>query len=299
MFTSIVRRLNKLITGSKKHNDRADSISPAGIPLPPEHRIPVFAIGCGRSGTHFIARLMENDTRIASYHADTVDAANADSFLRYCTWNNLPVDLEGFLRHRNRLVDGSAALGRVYFEANTYLSLNLLTLFDRFHAKFVYLVRRPEDTVNSHYVKRWYEETVAKSDLGLSLGYQYDVKSPHHFFGRIVPNGREFQRWQSLTRIGKIAWMWNVLNMAILRQLEKLPYKQYVVQKLEDVDHVRYLEIHSFIGGSFPLSEEKFEEIRRVKPGKGRTHRLANTWSELEREEFLFETKQARDLLGY
>lgn len=265
----------------------------------PEKQLITFAVGCGRSGTHFIARLMEHDSRIVSYHLDTIGDTIADSFLTYCEWNNIPVDKEGFFHKRKCLIDNAALSGKVYFEANPYLSFSVVSIFQRFRAKFIYMVRRPEDTVNSHYVKGWYEETPIKADVKLNLGFQYGMKKANHFFGRIVPHGQEFLRWKKLTRIGKIAWMWNTINLEIVRQLKELPKEHYIMVKLEELDYDYYLKVHSFVGGRSPLTEQEFEKIRKAKPGRGLKKLSHTTWSEQERQEVLSETKRARKILGY
>jgi hypothetical protein len=303
MFRSLIKHLKQHGTGGSKKSMEAGTslegnMEPETFSSAAERRS-AFAVGCSRSGTHFVARLFASDPQVESYHMDDIGAAVGDSFLQFCAWNKLPVDLEGFFQKRQSSIGKTTMMGRVYFEANPYLSLSIVPLFERFGARFVYMVRTPEDTVNSHYVKGWYKETPVKSNLELSLGYQYEFKYAHHFFGRFVPHGEQFLRWLSLTRIGKIAWMWNRVNLEILRQLENLPADQCLSLRLEELDYGKYLGLCSFIDASSHLSEMDFQEIRHARPGKGPSRRTTRDWSELEREEFLFETKEARDLLGY
>lgn len=298
-----IKQLKRLVgAGSKKDMDAkpffSGKVGPQALSSSTERK-PVFAVGCGRSGTHFVARLLSRDSQIESYHMDNIGAPVGDSFLQYCAWNRLPVDLEGFFHKRESLINEARTMGRTYVEANPYLSFSIKPLFHRFRSRFLFVIRRPEATVNSHYVKGWYENPLVRSDLRLSLGFQYDLKGPHHFFGRFVPHGREFARWQRLTQIGKIAWMWNAFNLKIYHQLEQLPDEQHVVVKLEELDYARYLRVCSFVGSSSPVSEEDFDQLRRARPGQGLTHRTPDTWSEQERQEFELETKQAREMLGY
>jgi hypothetical protein len=276
---------------------------PASAPIPSvrlsEPREPVFALGTGRSGTHFMARLMQEDPVIDSYHLDTLNQQIADSFVCYCAWNNLPVDLEGFLASRQHLVDKAVKAGKLYFESNPYLALSATVLFERLHSRFIFIVRKPEDVVNSHYIKGWYQQQPVQADPDLSLGFQYSMDRPNHFFGRITPRGEAFERWCNLTQIGKIAWMWNTINMEILRQLEYLPQQQYRIVRLQELDYACYRDLHEFTGGLVPMSEQRFEEIRQARPGKGPKHRTADTWTTQEWEEFLQETAQARAIFGF
>ncbi|QTA90027.1 hypothetical protein [Desulfonema magnum] len=258
---------------------------------------PVFAIGTGRCGTHFIARLMEEDHMIASFHTDTVGGMIGDSFLQYCLWNRLPIDLYGFLAKRQELTNSSTSLKKVYFEANPYLSLAIPILYDQFKAKFIFMIRNPRDTVKSHYNKGWYRVAPLKENLDLSLGYQYHHDAPNKFFGRIVPHRQEFSRWLSLTQIGKIAWMWNTINLEIKNKLNQIPQEQYMIVKLEQIDYNMYSSLHSFIGGLLPFSKKKFEKIKKVKPGKGK--KRSYTWNKQEENEFISETQKARDFFKY
>lgn len=303
MLKKFLTKMHKLSFRSKRHHrDETQKLEtrreafyePFSSPPPP-----VFAVGTGRCGTHFLARLLERDPRIVAYHTDNIRKSVGDSFLRYCLWNNLPVDMEGFFSQRQHLIDTATDAGKVYFESNAFLSSVIVDLFKRFQAKFVYMIRQPEDVVNSHYVKGWYQTTPVKAKQELSLGFQYDLQEPQHFFSRIVPHGEEFLRWQKLTRIGKISWMWNTINVMILHQLDQLPKDQYLMARLEDVDYIRYCHIHQFVGGVSPISSEKFDSIRKARPGKGPRQRRSETWSEQERQEFLAQTQEARALLHY
>ena len=53
-----------------------------------------LTIGTGRCGTPFIYQIMEKEPEVASSHERDPDN---ETFHRYCRWNNLPEDNEGFL----------------------------------------------------------------------------------------------------------------------------------------------------------------------------------------------------------
>jgi len=256
---------------------------------------PAFAVGTGRCGTHFLRDLMEKDPGIAAYHHRSIDS---DAFARYCAWNRLPVDMSPFYDARRAWIDEVRSSGLLYFESEPYLSLSIVPLYERFGARFVFVVRRPEDVVNSLFVKGWYAEEFYKADADLAPGYAPGLRG-NHVFGRIVPNGEEFRRWSRLTRVGKLAWMWNALNVRTLEQLREIPEEQSVTVKLEELGYDCYRRLHAFVGGRQPMSEQEFDRIRNSKPGKGRNHRTADVWSERERREFEAETEEGRRLLGY
>lgn len=300
----IFRRVKKLLSlkrviGKNRPGSFFKRDGKKNKPLTVEERVPVFVVGCGRSGTHFISDLMKNNPRIASFHLDDVGSVVADSFVEYCLWNDLPVDMEGFLLSRKNLIDSAGDEGRIYFEANPYLALSVIPLFERFQAKFIFIARKPEDTVNSHFIKGWYQDIPIISDADLAVGFQYDLKKPNHFFGRIVPRGKEYLRWIELTQIGRIAWMWNMINAKIVEQLDLLPDKLFLKVKLEELNYDQYLKINDFVGDFPPISEKEFARLRVRRPGKGPSHRTVSSWTQQETREFLEETKKARSLLGY
>lgn len=299
----LARRARLLVDGPKPRPPSAivDALQRGASPATDDAlqtSTPTFCVGMGRSGTHFIQRVMEPDASLASYHLDNVNDSVGDAFVCYCAWNDLPVDLAGFVHGRRVLVGDALAAGRRYIEANPYLALSVSTLRAGLHAQFIYVVRSPEAVVNSHYIKGWYAEAPTYGDASLSLGYQYDADRGNHFFGRVVPRGSEHERWRALTQIGRIAWVWNAYNQRILDQLEALPAGSYRQVRIEEVDYPVYRELHAFAGGRRPLTADEFEEIRKARPGKGKAHRTPESWSTQERAEFERETAPVRDALG-
>jgi len=236
---------------------------------------------------------MAEDPTIFSCHIETPEA---DSFNEYCAWHELPVDSAAFLETRQQRIDEGAQSGRMYFESNPYLSLSVRLLFERFDARFIHTVRRPEDVVNSHFIKGWYARPMTRSDARLAPGFQTGWQT-NHFFGRMVPTGAEYERWSRLTRIGRLAWMWNTVNLRVAEQTEDLPPERMRMVFLNDVDHEVYLELHAFIGGRQPMSAKQFDRIRSSRPGKAKKHRSPADWSMDETREFLEETAPAREKL--
>lgn len=259
---------------------------------------PAFAVGTGRCGTHFLHALFDRDPAFASFHCDTRGAMLGDSFMVYALWNGLNVDTAGFAEQRRRWVAAARRQGRIYIESNPYLPLLTGILHAAIGARFILLIRRPEDVVNSEYVKGWYREEVIRADPLRAAGIQPDME-PHHFFFRIMPAGEEYARWCALTRIGRIAWWWNAVNLRARQELSKLPESHWRSAKIEEFDYEGYREIHAFVGGRHPLGREEFERIRTRRPGRARRHRTRDEWSPEEEREFLAETKAARELFGY
>ncbi len=258
---------------------------------------PVFVLGTGRCGTHFLEALMRRDHAVRAIHTDSVNAI-ADSFLRYQLWYDLPVDLEAARLFRHRMIISAQKDGKKYFESNAYLSLAATKLHAWYGAHLILLIRDPVDVVNSHVVKGWYESDIALQNPSLAPGFPPDMRA-NQFFGRIMPRGKEYSSWLALTRIGKISWWINALNMEVYRQLQTLPREHWQIVKIEDINHQVYLRLHQLAGGGNALSEDAFHAICQSRPGKGKRHIGVDSWSEQERSEFFEQTEELRKTFGY
>jgi hypothetical protein len=258
-------------------------------------RTPALALGTGRCGTHFLWKVIGSDPDIFSLHTHN---AEADSFARYCIWNDLPIDMEAYLQDYQRRIDQATSHRQIYFEANPYSALSIPLLYERFLAKFIFIVRNPAGVVNSHVDKGWYETEVVIGNSDLALGFQPGLLTAFTF-GRIVPRGEEYRRWAKLTRIGKLAWMWNTVNQRTWDDFQKLPDTHREFVKLEDLNYERYVQLHTFAGGQSTLSEDAYKKLTSNPPGKGPRKYTSKDWTETEREEFFQETETMRHTLVY
>ena len=253
-----------------------------------------FAIGTGRCGTKFLADVMALETHVRSVHERNVIN---ETFHRYCKWYGLPVDHEGFLHIKNQEIEDNLKDYNFSFEASAHLSLSIEELYERFEAKFVLLVRSPERVVNSHLTKTWYNNKFVQKDPHLALGYQ-EQSSLHYFFGRIAPTGDKFRQWNSMTRIGKLAWFWSALNNRTLNQLEKIPKTHWRVEKLEDLSYEHYLEIVQFFGFESTITKETFNNLAQRRPNAASNVPCITDWSPRHIAEFEMEVANMAKKLG-
>ena len=254
-----------------------------------------FAIGTGRSGTHFLRRVMEREVRVAASHER---GALNEAFRRYCLWYRLPVDPEGFLDKKEREIRDDLAEYSFSFEASSYLSLSIKELYDRLDARFVLLVRRPDRVVNSYWAKGWYQRKYVQSDPHKALGYQQHPQD-HHFFSRIAPLGREFKTWNDMSQVGKIAWYWNAINLAVVEQFASLPETHWRIVKLEELSIQAHLELAEFLGIQSRLTGSEYSQIANQRPGR-RPHVYATAdWSPREVAEFEAQVRPAAEHFGY
>lgn len=253
-----------------------------------------FAVGTGRCGTHFIARLVEEEPEVAAVHErDPL----LQAFHRYCKWYDLPVDDEGFLQAMEAEIRRDLARYRYSFESSPTLALSITELDARFAPKFVLLVRNPFDVVKSYLHKGWYAAPIVQKRPDLALGYQRSRRF-QHFLGRVVPRGEQFEAWNRLSRVGKLAWYWAALNAAVLRKAEHIPPDRWRVYRIEEFDYARYLEFAAYIGFTPHLTKKTFDRIRASRPGAQRRMPPA-VWSRQEWREFTEQVAPLAERFGY
>ena len=119
-----------------------------------QNQLPIFIIGTGRCGTHLMYELFN---AIDGVHANHILHLDGDSFYRYAKWNDITVDLGGFYIVRDEYLNIANKDRAMYLESNPYLSFHIRELYERYNARFIFLIRNPKDVVNSHIKKGWYQ----------------------------------------------------------------------------------------------------------------------------------------------
>lgn len=255
-----------------------------------------FAVGTGRSGTKFVYTLLGQEKKVASYHERH---PSVDTFHRYFKWYNLPIDSNGFVENKRQGIEVDLEKNSLSFESSAFLSMSVKELYNAFDAKFVLMVRNPEHVVNSYIKKGWYEHLPENYDGQLPPSYfEHDLF--HHFLGRTLPQGEEYQRWKKLTQVGKLAWFWKALNQRVLDQFDELEPSNKLIVRLEDFGYEYYKNtLTPFLGVKSKLSKRAFEKISLAKPNSFKNVKTKADWSELERNEFEIELGDFPSKLGY
>ncbi|MBW2172856.1 MAG: hypothetical protein JRF69_12970 [Deltaproteobacteria bacterium] len=223
----------------------------------------------------------------------------SDAFQRYVKHNNLPVDNSGFIETKRNGILSDLKSHQFSFEASAYLSLSVTEVYEHFKSKFILLVRRPDEVVNSYITKRWYEHELVRQNDHLAPHFQPGLLLPHHSFSRIVPVGDEAKPWNEYTRIGKLSWFWTYLNRSVITQLQFIPKDDYRIVKLEDLDYQSYRDICAFIGFESVVPEAQFHEIAQAKPNFKPRKKELSEWTDREKMEFENEVKDLAIELAY
>jgi hypothetical protein len=256
-----------------------------------------FAIGTGRCGTLFLHKLTTMETGIASSHERNPEN---EAFQRYCQWNSLPVDNEGFLAIKEGEIRADLEQDDFSFEASPYLSLSIRDLYKRFGSKFLFIVRRPDRVVTSFVHKGFYRQPYIVKNVHLAAGYQVQGRNPiSAYFARIAPRGEYFESWNAMTQVGKVAWFWNAFNQRILELLAELPEDAYRMVRIEDFSYKKYVELSSFLGFKASVSESAFIALQQSRPHAFWQKRNLDQWSPPEIEEFEGQVSQLAGQFGY
>ncbi|MFT5169320.1 MAG: hypothetical protein ACI8P3_004569 [Saprospiraceae bacterium] len=255
-----------------------------------------FGIGTGRCGTRFLYELIHHSKEVIAFHEQH---PLSDAFLRYGTWYKLPIDLSSCWQQKENIVKQALDKGLHYFESSAYLSLNIPELYQRFDAKFIFLVRHPRAVVDSYYIKGWYKTPVIREQSDLAPGIQPDLELPHHHFSRIVAYGPEGKAWKECSRIGQLAWFWQEINKQILMALDQLPMSQYKVIRLEDFTFEKYLDICAFLEIAPTMRESRFVKTAATKFNRSKKNSLSKDWTAQEKKEFRYYVAVVAEQLGY
>jgi hypothetical protein len=256
-----------------------------------------FTIGTGRCGTLFLYEVMAQEPDVASSHERNPDN---EAFQRYCKWHRLPVDDEGFLAAKEREIRADLEHRAYSFEASPYLSLSVKELHERFGARFVFLIRRPDGVVTSFVHKGFYRKPYSVQNPDLAAGYQ--DQSPDRFFtyfARVSPQGDFFRVWNSMTQVGKVAWFWKAFNDRALEAVESLPRESYRIVRIEDLDYPKYVELCRFLGFEAKVEQAAFDALRVSRPHAFWRKRGVDQWTEEEVREFESQVGGLAERFGY
>jgi hypothetical protein len=245
----------------------------------------------------FLYHLVQKEPEVASSHERNPEN---EAFHRYCKWHGLPVDDEGFLATKQQEILADLDQHAYSFEASPYVSLSVKALHQRFGAKFVFLIRRPDGVVTSFAHKGFYRNPYAVRNLELAAGYQ--DQSPERFFtyfARVSPRGEFLRDWNRMTQVGRVAWFWKAFNDRTLEALEELPGDAYRLVRIEDLDYPKYLELGKFLGFQPQVSERDFDALRMSRPHAFWRKRHVDEWAAQEVIEFESQVGHLAERFGY
>lgn len=272
----------------------------------------ILIVSVGRSGTRWLAEIFNAHDRVKG---SCETESYAEFFYRYVKWNRLPVDLSGVFNILAAKVLNDWQEADVSVIASPGLSIDLLDVCKNLEVdEIIWAVNNARFTVTSFYNKGWYKEQVCIQDPNLAIGLQpnfrQELKVPtrtiipriktfysyKRFFGRIIPRGDFFYTWKELTRVGKIAWYYNMHNLKIYEQLKTIDPNRIWIFRLEQADqnYDYYLKMAKRFNLKPILTRNKFLGIKRrvINPKEN----LQKEWELKECEEFEIYSKEFQEI---
>lgn len=238
-----------------------------------------------RSGTKWLCDIFAAHPNATGSPERSFDAA---SFYRYIRYNDLPIDTAGVMAILKYGIIQDWKKGDIALVFSPHFSHGLTELYEVLKPeRIIFALNDPEFTVQSIYNKGFFSQRYVRSRTDRALGFQPALGTRWGVsFGRLVPNGPEYDSWNRLTRVGKIAWWGNMVTLEIGRQLSKLPSEVTDIFHLKHADqnYAWYKELANRYGLAPLLDEKSFLAIKKKRFKK--SDNVKHEWSSLERAEF-------------
>jgi len=231
----------------------------------------IIGVTVGRSGMKWVLNILEAHKNV--YGAGGGERnSTCESFYRYAIHNKFNVDQSALLNSIICETINDWKNHEVSFQLSPYFS-HSINLIDQILKPdgYIWGVNNFKFTVQSFYNKNWYSPDYnisrSKKIPGFSLT---DLEKPSHYFGRIVPSNKFYNKWKNLTRIGKIAWYVNYTNKIIYNSLKKINKKKKFLFILDkgDQNYNFYLRLAEWANLKNKLSKNNFLKIKFKKPSR-------------------------------
>ena len=256
----------------------------------------VIGVTCGRSGSRWVGDIFSShENATGSCERNPFE----ESFYRYVKWNNLQIDLSGVIEIIKCDIISDWNSSEISYITSPFLSHDLPYLFNNLLPdSVIWCVNEPMFTVNSFYNKGWYKNELVCENPELIPSIQTEnKKSMHRSFARITPIKKNFPEWRKLSRVGKISWIYNRLNMNIYKDLNKMKNIDLFVMKLElsDDNYEFYLSLKDKYGLFPKLSRKEFFSIKFITKDRKKDildSNVENHWNEKDKKEFIEMTSE-------
>ncbi len=204
---------------------------------------PVFLLSTGRSGSKFLAELLNHSPNLAAFHEPQptlqyfshyayIHQQEKDTLTKMIDVARMELILDVFIKDK------------IYVESNqclTFFAPMLAQLFKK--AKFVHIVRHPGDFIRSAVCKGWHKNDSIWESGRVKLADQ--------------------QQWQTMDHIQRLAWLWATTHQYIEHFKHSIDPKRHAFFKMEDLvsDIQQVQDLLNFIGGQ-DIPVEQIKEIQ-------------------------------------
>ena len=162
--------------------------------VPSERRKLVMGIGGGRCGMRWFSRVL--DAR-ENWVGTAERFPSLKAFYRFVTYHRVPIDMAGFIGLLRQAVNHDWQTGEISTLYSPFLAFGLEPILEELAPTEIVLhLRRPEEVVNSLFIKGWYsgEFTKASDDMYPGPRPLY-CRSLYRNFSRILPKETYWDEW--------------------------------------------------------------------------------------------------------
>jgi hypothetical protein len=244
----------------------------------------VISFAAGRSGQNWLAKLFNS-------HPNWVGAcerfADYESFYRYISYYNLPIDKEALFKLFELASKRDMAKYQNTFISSPYFSFGVEELTRRLNPDYLFFqIREPIATIESMYRKGWYNNSYYFNTSSPLIEIEHGLGAT---FSRIIPHDEYLDDWIKLTRIGKITWFWSTINKAIYDDFKKIKNIEKVTIRLEDIN--QNFNIYEHLSDKFDfenkMTEKQFHSVINKAPNRGPSDKYKyKDWNISEKTEF-------------
>ncbi len=171
-----------------------------------------FILSLGRSGSKFLANLLNKDTNALVFHEPSL---LDKKILFYEYTNQFDLFVNNYYKSRFANLIPKDNHIKIYGEVNSYLRYSSKWLKNNLNAKVFFLVRDGRDFVRSAYPRNIYTEFEEQQS--------------------IVPNDKDdfASQWNTMNRFQKLCWYWNHTNEYLFESIGSPIHFEKIVQDYE------------------------------------------------------------------
>jgi hypothetical protein len=248
---------------------------------------PVFFLSTGRCGTKWFSELFVKDKSLSVFHAPIPDLSiqgkyaweiTRSSDIKISSMSGLLLS-EIFFSGREQHLRYTAKAGKRYVETNNYITFFAPVLADIFpDSQFVQIVRDPVSFIRSGIDRSYYID-----------GNVDDLKRIRE------KNESEKYKWESLSRYGKVAWLWNETNAYIKEFSKHISDDRFMTFPFDLSETGGVKSIIEFLDFDIPERKIRAQLSRKKNAQKERHCPPFEKWSQKQKQEVISITSELAD----
>jgi len=190
-----------------------------------------FLTGTGRCGTMLLSRILNTGSNTHCDHEKSACYAKLRDAYLNDDYSSLNAEIQSVVEP---LVQSHNQSGIIYGESSGLLYMMYQELYRRFGtaARFILLVRRPEDFVVSALARGFFDPSHPYSLEHIRARQDTDIG----------------MQWDSVTPFEKCLWYWREVNSIVMSFFSRIDSRLWRVMRIEDISVDSCSELFDFVG---------------------------------------------------